>query len=106
MAPDRYTIGRHVQGPRTRQQFALKSVIIGGCLGVGVALVFDGPLLAQVVVGGLVTAIVTGGCWWALTTLATALIDSRSDSRSVAADRELGGENRSRSNTPAHSNTR
>ena len=54
-------------------QFATKATILGGCLGAGVALAIDGPIVGRALLGGLLTAIVAGGLYWTLLALADRL---------------------------------
>ena len=54
-------------------QFAIKSSIVGICVGGGTAAYAGGPLLARVLTGALVAAVVTCGIYVTLLTLADRL---------------------------------
>ncbi|MHC3437715.1 hypothetical protein ACYJ1Y_06325 [Natrialbaceae archaeon A-gly3] len=54
-------------------QFAIKASIVGVCVGVGTAAYAGGPLLARVLAGALVAAIVACGIYVTLLTLADRL---------------------------------
>ncbi len=51
-------------------QYAIKTAILGTCLGAGVALSIGGPVVGRALLGGVLTVTVAGGLYWALLTLA------------------------------------
>lgn len=64
---------------RNRQQFRLKSAIIGCCLGGGTAIGVGGPLAQQLVQAAVLTVTIGAGIYWLLLALAAAVTDDAGD---------------------------
>ena len=74
---------------RNNRQFALKSTLIGGCLGGGTALAVGGPLAQQLVQAAVLSTVVSLSLYWLLLALSTWLTDKTGDS--VQPDRTESG---------------
>jgi len=62
---------------RSRRQFAINSLLIGGFLGGGTAMAVGGPLAQQALQAAVLTAAVGGVCYWLLCVLAASVTTER-----------------------------
>ena len=65
---------------RNTRQFALKSTLIGGCLGGGTALAVGGPLAQQLVQAAVLSVVISLSLYWLLCALAAWVTDETGDS--------------------------
>jgi len=65
---------------RNSRQFALKSTLIGGCLGGGTGLAVGGPLAQQFVQATILSVAISLSLYWLLCALAAWVTDETGDS--------------------------